>query len=335
MRIVEEPHVVLFGAQAHGVEEREVVFGSGDGEREGPSARADGGQAARISFENEFVDGGPGLFRPAVGIAVDVQFVPRHQAEVVNDVAAAHDEDAAFAQRAEFGGERKVSGGIELGVETELHDRNIRIRVEVAQHRPGAVVEAPCVVVFDEGFAGQIAHLLRKQRIPEGRILHCIEFGREAPEIVDGARLRHSGHPGPAGFPMGRHAHDAPGTRNPCRHFPESPHEVIFLDGVHRTSVSEEEHRHGRRVGQAAGKPFEPGQCSQQGDNRERLQEPVSTHGLKFSNPASSAPFFTQFGPPPQPHPLRPFHRRITLTPSAALQRLPHHRRGRHRSPRG
>ncbi len=70
-----------------------------------------------------------------------------HEAEVVHDVAAAHDEHPSVAERVELHAEIEV---VLLGlarVEGELHDRDVRGRVHAGEDAPGAVVEPPAVVV--------------------------------------------------------------------------------------------------------------------------------------------------------------------------------------------
>ena len=68
-------------------------------------------------------------------------------AEVVHHVAAADDQHAALAQRRQPRAELEVVVERLVGVDAQLHDRDVGVREGVHQHRPGAVVDAPAVDV--------------------------------------------------------------------------------------------------------------------------------------------------------------------------------------------
>ena len=67
--------------------------------------------------------------------------------EVVHDVAAADDQHASLAQRRQRGAELEVVVERLVGVDRELHDRDVGVGEGVHEHRPGAVVDAPAVGV--------------------------------------------------------------------------------------------------------------------------------------------------------------------------------------------
>lgn len=200
--VVEEADGVVGGALGEDVQQGEVVLGGGDGLAEGGAAGADVEEGAVVAAEDEAVDGGACFGGPVEGEARCGELVPGDQAEVVDDVAAADDEDAAVPQGSEFSGEGEMACGVEGGVEAHLDHRHIRQRKQVAQDRPSAVVESPRVVLGERVGVDATAHLRSQIRAPRRRVLHRIQGVREAAEVVDGARLRHSGYAGAAGFPM-------------------------------------------------------------------------------------------------------------------------------------
>ena len=63
--------------------------------------------------------------------------------EIVNDIAAAHNQDAFFAQRGEFLADLEVEKGRLGFVNAELHDGNVGNRIHMAKHRPCAMIKAP------------------------------------------------------------------------------------------------------------------------------------------------------------------------------------------------
>src|SRR5207237_7815554 len=73
--------------------------------------------------------------------------VPAHPGQVVHDVAAGHDEDPATPQAGQPGAEVEVVVEVLVGVDGQLHDRDVGVGEGVHQDRPGAVVDAPGVDV--------------------------------------------------------------------------------------------------------------------------------------------------------------------------------------------
>jgi len=61
--------------------------------------------------------------------------------EVVDEVAAPHDEHSFLAQGRYTLPDLVVERGRLPFVDAKLHDRNVRLRVYVAQNRPRAVIE--------------------------------------------------------------------------------------------------------------------------------------------------------------------------------------------------
>ena len=68
---------------------------------------------------------------------------PGVRAQVVHHVPAAEYQDALGAQRAQTCAELVMEAGRFACVDAQLHDRHLRLRIQVAQHRPAAVIQAP------------------------------------------------------------------------------------------------------------------------------------------------------------------------------------------------
>jgi hypothetical protein len=64
-----------------------------------------------------------------------------------NGVAKGGAAESDVEQDAKTSDEDELAGGVEGGVEAQLEHSYIRQREEVAQHRPGAVVEPPGMVL--------------------------------------------------------------------------------------------------------------------------------------------------------------------------------------------
>ena len=115
--------------------------------------------------------------------------------QVVHDVAAADDQHAALAQRAPA--RRRARGGSRtacVGVDRQLHDGDVGVGEGVHEHRPGAVVDAPAVVV--EADPRRLRRARRSPRPARGRpgagYSHREQLVGEAVEVVDRPRLRPS-----------------------------------------------------------------------------------------------------------------------------------------------
>ena len=113
----------------------------------------------------------------------------RRTPEVVHHVAAADDQHAALAQRREAGAELEVVVERLLGVDRQLHDRDVRVREHVAQHRPRAVIDAPAVdVEADPRRLDDLGDLVGQFGQPGRRVLDVEQLLGEAVEVVDRAR---------------------------------------------------------------------------------------------------------------------------------------------------
>jgi hypothetical protein len=66
--------------------------------------------------------------------------------EIVNQVAAAQNQDAALAHFLQLPAKRKMFGEGTRLIQTHLKDRNIRLWVHVAEHAPRAVIQPPLLI---------------------------------------------------------------------------------------------------------------------------------------------------------------------------------------------
>ena len=166
-------------------------------------------------------------------------------AEVVHHVAAADDGHPAVPQRGQLGAQLEVVVEGLHRVDRQLHDRDVRVRVHVGEHRPGAVVQPPAVHVLpDPGRLGDLLHLGGQLRRARRRVVQGEQVAGEPEEVVDGARAAHRGHRGRVDVPVRGDHQDGPrpGQRGAQR-VPAAGVAVVF-QGVGRAAVPDERGRH-------------------------------------------------------------------------------------------
>ena len=174
---------------------------------------------------------------------------PLYPPQVVHHVAAADDQHAFVAQRREARAEFVVVARRLAGIEAQLHDRHVRLREHMREHRPGAVVQPPALVLLYIDWCNQLAHARREVRAAGCRVLKLKQLLREAAEVVNGARPVHRGDGRAARHPVGGHREDRLRFR---QYFAEPPPGVgvaVVLECVHRAAVAEEHGRHACRSG--------------------------------------------------------------------------------------
>ena len=76
-------------------------------------------------------------------VRLDGMPAPCIRVQVVHDVSAAYDQHAGVAQRTQPLADFMVKVRRSRFVDAQLYDRYIRVRKDVAQHGPGAVIESP------------------------------------------------------------------------------------------------------------------------------------------------------------------------------------------------
>src|SRR5579883_2513441 len=163
----------------------------------------------------------------------------------MHDVAAADDQNPFVAQRRQRTPELVMKLRRFGCVQTELHDRNVRVRVEMPQHRPRRVIQTPALVERYGRDAGEeVVHAPSELRTSRRGILHAIQFGRKASEIVDRPRLLGCGDGGTFGLPMRGDCEDRRGPGKIPAHCGPRTAVRVVLHGIHRAAVSEEDRRH-------------------------------------------------------------------------------------------
>ena len=96
-------------------------------------------------------------------------------------------------QRRQRGAERGMVGVRLGGVDRELDHRDVGVWEHVGEHRPGAVVEAPAVVVEpDPDRVDELGDLGGQLGRAGRRVLEREQLVGKAVEVVDGAGVRSS-----------------------------------------------------------------------------------------------------------------------------------------------
>ena len=167
--------------------------------------------------------------------------------QVVHEVAAPHDQHALVAQRRELlRGLEMPRGGLGL-VDAELDDRNVRFGIDVHEHRPGAVIEAPAAIHRDVHGREQLRDARRKLGGAGRGILHVVQLAAEIRRSRGWCAAVAIAVTAVAGryqcaetqrMARGR------GSAAPIAAQPARPR--VLLDRVHRVAVAEEHRRHAR-----------------------------------------------------------------------------------------
>ena len=180
--------------------------------------------------------------RPVEATVLEVRI---QHPEVVHDVAARDHEHVALAQRREARAQIEVVFERLHRVDRELHHRDVGSRERVAEHRPGAVVETPAVLVETRPHRrDHFGDLLRERGVARRRVLHPEELLREAEEVVNGRRVLHRGECRRVDVPMGRDHDDAAWPPDRCAERPPALRVAVVPECVHRCAVTQERSRH-------------------------------------------------------------------------------------------
>ena len=228
--------------RAQHVEEREVVVRRGRGQHGVPAQALVGHEGAVLAGEDQLagagleadgpIEGLHGMAAPGVGV------------EVVDEVPAAHHEDAFVAQGGEPAAEVVVERARLRLVDGELDDGDVGLGEGVAEDGPGPVVEPPVEVEAHAQRGQEALDTAGQIGIPRGRILHRVELAREAAEVVDGARTGHGRDPRPGQVPVGGDAHDRARTGQRAADGAPGLRVAVALDRVHGVPVAEEDGGH-------------------------------------------------------------------------------------------
>ena len=202
--VVEGARRLAFGG-AEDVEEGQEVVGGRDGVvGVGVAVVVDDGFV--IALLNGCFYG----FIEAVGGWISVLVLPFDTAQVVDDVAAAHDEVALLAQAGEPLAELVRLARRDVAVDGELDDGDVGLWEDVDEDAPRAVVDAPAVVDFDV-CAEQVRDVAREVCAAGRLVLEFVELRREAVHVVDLARLCGALHEGAVRIPVRRDHQDGIG----------------------------------------------------------------------------------------------------------------------------
>ena len=155
----------------------------------------------------------------------------------MHEVAGPGDHDPLVPQRRQRPGQIVVLTRRQVAVQRQLHHRHVGFRPDVAQHRPGSVIQAP-LLGLDR--AGQRRHPGRQLGRSGRRILHLVKFTREVAEIVDGFRPVLGRDAQPVRLPVGGDHHNAPGLADGLAQVaPGGP--IGTAQRIHGRTVAEED----------------------------------------------------------------------------------------------
>ena len=173
---------------------------------------------------------------------------PRVGVQIVNEVAAAHDEDAFVAQRRETLADVVVKIRRLHFVDAELHHWNSGVGHHMTEHRPRPVIESPMFVGFDHSGREERLDLRGELAIARRGVSHFVKRPRESAEIVDRAGTLHGGHESSRQIPMRGNANDRLRPRHALADRAPASRVGIVLDRVHRVAVAEENRRHSHQT---------------------------------------------------------------------------------------
>ena len=183
----------------------------------------------------------------AVGGWIAVFILPFDEAQVVDDVAAAHDEVAFRAQGGELLAELVRLARIDEAVDGELDDGDVGLREDVDEDALGAVVDAPAVVDFDIG-AEQVGDRARQVGAASRLVLELVELLGEAVHVVDLARLCGALHEGVVRVPVCGDHQDGLGFAELCKdalaEVAVGLSQFVVVECDHRAAVADENSGH-------------------------------------------------------------------------------------------
>ena len=169
--------------------------------------------------------------------------VPVHAGQVVHHVAAAHDQGALIAQGAQGAADGLVflHGG--AGIDAQLKDGDICLGVHAAQHRPGAVIDAPAVVCLSRRgqhrrrAAGGIGRACR-------RVDNAVQGIGKAVHVIDRPGVPGVHHPCAQRIPVGGDRDDAGRAGQALAQCLPDCGKFIVFNGIHGRTVPDEQNRH-------------------------------------------------------------------------------------------
>ena len=248
--------------QGHGAEVADVVedvrrlaFGGAEDVEQGQEmvGRRDGvvGVGVAVEVDDGFViahfDGRLDGLVEAVGGGIAVFIFPFDAAQVVDDVAATHDEVALLAQDGELLAEL-VGGALgDVAVDGELDDGDVGLGEDVDEDAPRAVVDAPAVVDFDV-CAEQVRDVAREVCKAGRLVLEFVELRREAVHVVYLAGLCGALHERAMRVPVRGDHQDGLGLAELCKDALSEAAvgfgQFVVVECDHRAAVADEDCGH-------------------------------------------------------------------------------------------
>ena len=113
---------------------------------------------------------------------------PGVSVQVVNKISAANYEYAFVAKRGYPFADFVMKFWRLCFVNTQLHNGDVRLRVNMTEHRPCAVIESPSVVRWTSSGARSCRTLRARSGSPGAGYCTSKSLARESAEIVDGSR---------------------------------------------------------------------------------------------------------------------------------------------------
>ena len=123
------------------VQQRQIVLRRRHGQQRVLAERSVVDQRRVVARDDELANFRLEARGPVVGL--DGMPAPRIRVQVVHDVSAAHDQHACIPQRTQALADLIVKLRRARFVDAQLYDRYIRVRKDMAQHGPRAVIETP------------------------------------------------------------------------------------------------------------------------------------------------------------------------------------------------
>jgi hypothetical protein len=127
---------------------------------------------------------------------------------IVDDVPARDDQHAFLAQRCQPRRERIVECRRLRAVDRELDDRDVGGRECVRKHGPRAVIEPPALVDLDRCRREQLAHAQGERGFTRRGVVEREQLRTITAEVVDGSRMRRTGHARRTDVPVRRDDQD-------------------------------------------------------------------------------------------------------------------------------
>ena len=127
------------------------------------------------------------IFKPNSPVeSCSLLIFPIISTKVVNNIAASDNQHPLVPKRLKKPADLIMKLWSLSFINAELNNRNICIRIEMAQHCPHAMVKTPVSIKTHIIRQKDLPHTLRKFRTPRGRPAHLKQFSGKSVKIMDG-----------------------------------------------------------------------------------------------------------------------------------------------------